>query len=187
MGADEDRIVTAYFLNYIEATRHLWNAHIRQLQGGLLDARAHSTYAAVEVLLFSLLVARPLEIEYDTQLYGRHPPRTVPGVVVRPRRGTEQIGGSDTLSLCSAKAGAYNTESLFRWTTECVLSFMEFYDWDPYTFRDCQYARVLVKHCPPSPEDEGLDALVEVRGIDFVLTDRERVAIAYDPARRVRP
>jgi hypothetical protein len=97
----EDRIVTGHFLNYIEATRHLYNAHLRQLQGGLFDHQAHSTYTTVEVLLFSLLVARPLEIEYDTQLYGQYPPRTVPGVVVRPRRGTEQGSGGDAVSLCS--------------------------------------------------------------------------------------
>jgi hypothetical protein len=83
-------------------------------------------------------------------------------------------------SPCVPKEGTYNTESLFRWTGECVLCFMEFFGWDPYTFRDCRYARVLVKRCPPSPEDEGLDALAEVRSIDFVFTDLERAAIAYD-------
>jgi hypothetical protein len=56
---------------------------------------------------------------------------------------------------------------------------MEFFDWDPYTFRDCQYARVLVKRCPPSAGDEGRDALVEVSGIDFVLTDSNETE-SYD-------
>jgi len=164
----------------MEATRHLWNAHLRLLQGGLFDHYAHSTYTAIEVLLFSLVVARPLEIDYDTQLYGQYPPRTVPGIVVRPRGATEQSSAGNSICLESSKEGAYTTESLFRWTDECVLCFMEFHDWDPYTFRDCRYARVLVKRCPPSPEDEGRDALVDVSSIDFVLTDRERAAITYD-------
>ena len=147
-----------------EASRELFNHYFRVTND--LDAHddrwlAVERFQEVEALLFSNLVAEPLSIPPMQYGYGHS---VQPHIRVQIRHGD-----STSIMLNREIDSGYWDFPLKEVTSEAVLLFKEFFDWDSIDFRDHRYARVQVSEWTSHPETVGKHGLIETFSARYVM------------------
>ena len=149
--------VTAVLDGYRECVRHLWNIQFRADDNAPPSAEIQDYFEEITYRLFEVLVliklgrrGGRLRVGYDPFPFLRVTPLpgvTVPIMIERPRPGDRNHYWDDPVNRVNA--------------AEVELSFIGYFDWEPYGVMDCRYYHVRITAFATQPHLVGRDALVE--------------------------
>ena len=141
-----------------ELFNHYFHASTHDEEAGSVDER----YSIIEEQLFHALVTEPANIK--PILYGRLQSQ----ILVTLRNGNFA-----PWMLNRELDSGYWDHSQKEVTTDAVLQFIRYFDWDQFDFKDHHYVRVLVTEWPSHPEHVGKHALIESMYVQFVKADAQ--------------
>jgi hypothetical protein len=139
------------------ASRELFNNYFRieDASGNGTDSEAWSAlerFIEVETVLFENMVLEPLEI--GGPAYGNCNPRI---------RVCLRSGDFAPIMLNREVDSGYWDHPLQEVTSDAVLKFVRFFDWDQLHYCDYRYVRVVVVDWPSHPVAVGKHALIETQ------------------------
>jgi hypothetical protein len=157
--------VTDLFFEYLEAKRHIWNTHFVNKAISLRECRFLDAYEEIDRQLFAGLVLDELRLPRlpREHVFGVTPMDTF---MVSPKGETVAVMAGDP------QAGSRNTQ--FRSpvvieTAESVFSFIEFFEWDRYSYVSYPYVLVRAIKCPAMPDLVSKDCLIETKDVKLFL------------------
>jgi hypothetical protein len=140
--------ITDKMLAYRECARGLWNNHLRQHAEPYVDFDAVDVFADICGKLFAEMVLKPAGCTL-AEIFAR-PVHDRLSIMIR--RPTEQ--------------GVYWDDPVTSLKPEDLrLSFLTFYDFDDFNYRDFRYCLVKLVQCAEHPELVGREALVEPQDV----------------------
>lgn len=151
-------------LEFREALRHTWNAHLRY-SGDPMSVEVQESLTMVERGLFYGLVLLPTSRCDAIDLYRREP---MPFIQVQPR-----LSGESHLNVQAAERTSFGVQwgvtQPVRMDGGTELQFIEFFDWDIYGWISLPLVKTRVVRCDSNPQMVGVDVLVKESDVSFVL------------------
>jgi hypothetical protein len=161
------RDVTDLFFEYLEAKRHIWNTHFVNKAISLRECRFLDAYEEIDRQLFTGLVLDELRLP-------RLPKEHVVGVapletfMVRPKWERVAVMAGDP------QAGSRNTQFHSPVVIEATgsdFSFIEFFEWDRYSYVSYPYILARAIKCPAMPDLVTKNCLIETKDVKLFLRD----------------
>lgn len=151
---------------YLEAKRHLWNAYFIDLMGSINECHPLDRFEEIDKNLFLSLVCDPLNIKTPDGFYfGKD---FVERVIIKPKYQMLEI--PLLISRPSSDGNKYWDEVKAFNTDNVHLAFIEFFDWDKYSFINSALTRCKIVSHQEDVQNEGKEVLIENRLIDFFTT-----------------
>jgi hypothetical protein len=150
--------ITNKLFTYLEAKRHLWNTYFLPAFSSLRECSPLDEYEEIDRLLFSALVLKDinknLELESDFN-FGATP---FPYLIVVPEEGISKMD----ILVCPSSSGKWEFVNLSL-NKNIQFSFIEFFEWDRYSYTTYPYFRVKIEKCDIRQDIVGWDALIETK------------------------
>ena len=157
------RNIGDYLFQYLDAKQHLWNAYFRKYFTDLGEAEPLDSFEEIDNRLFYILVSRTLNLTLPRDFFVGSAP--IGEIVIKP------ISAEIVLMVerPSNDRNRYWTEGQLAKAAGLAVDFIDFFQWNAYDFLSCSMVRGVVRACPHKPEWVGLQALLEIRAVNFFL------------------
>jgi hypothetical protein len=158
--------ITQDIHEFREATRHLWNVHLRQ----------KATWDTLEIfmesicpsLFRSIVLMRSHPDGPDIPVYGASEPIHEYRVYMRGQ-------GKLPLHVAADMPPGGRWDFPVEWIPpeeNPILTPICFFDWDQLGWKRMEYYQVRIEKCPSHPEIEGRDALIQCNYVEIEITER---------------